>query len=206
MVRREGADVPRRDPVHGIGIVRYLDAVSGQLAPKSYRPRAGDRGRCRQRIDLLGEFLRTADERLPEPLPVRCVERGEDLAAVAVEDGQPLALGPRLADPRRQRVEGADAAGRQAGRGGQAAGGGDPDPQAGEGAGPEADRDPLDPLPAAGGVGDPLDFAQQPGRVPGLPIRGEPQPRLEQNLTVAPAAGGGVGGSGVEADENQRVP
>jgi hypothetical protein len=33
--RRERADVPRGDPVHGIGIVGDLDTVPGQLLAKS---------------------------------------------------------------------------------------------------------------------------------------------------------------------------
>jgi len=39
--------------------------------------------------------------------------------------------------------------------------------------------------------------------VPGLPLWGEPQLRIVQGLAVTPGAGGGVGGSGVEADDDQ---
>jgi hypothetical protein len=39
--------------------------------------------------------------------------------------------------------------------------------------------------------------------VPGPPVRG-PQQRLLQNLAVAPSAGSGVGGRGIEADDSQR--
>jgi hypothetical protein len=34
-------------------------------------------------------------------------------------------------------------------------------------------------------------------------LRGEPQQRLLEDLAVAPGAGGGVGGRGVEADYDQ---
>jgi hypothetical protein len=39
--------------------------------------------------------------------------------------------------------------------------------------------------------------------MPRPPLRGEPQQRLLQNLAVAPGAGGGVGGRGVEPDYDQ---
>ena len=40
--------------------------------------------------------------------------------------------------------------------------------------------------------------------MPGPPVGGEPEQRLVQDLAVAPGAGGGVGGRGVEADDDQR--
>ncbi|MDX6603733.1 MAG: hypothetical protein QOF23_242, partial [Solirubrobacterales bacterium] len=60
--------MPRGEPVHGIGIVRYPDTVSSQLVSKSYRPGAGDRRRRLQLTDALGELLRPADQRLPDSL------------------------------------------------------------------------------------------------------------------------------------------
>jgi hypothetical protein len=48
-----------------------------------------------------------------------------------------------------------------------------------------------------------LDLLEQRGRVPGAPI-GRPQRRLPQNLAGAPGRGGGIGGRGVEADDDQR--
>jgi hypothetical protein len=189
--------------VHGIGIVRYPDAVSGQLVTKSYRPGAGDRRRRFQSGDARTELFRPADERLPDPRSRGGVEGGEDLAAKAVEHGQPLALGSRLGDPQRQRVQRADAAGRQPGRGGQAKRGGDPDPQPGEGAGTGADREQVDLAPPARRGRRALDLAQQRGRVPRPPGRGEPQLRLVQDLAVAPGAGDGVDRRGIEADDDQ---
>jgi hypothetical protein len=171
--------------------------------PKSYRPGAGDRRRFFQLGDTGAELLRPADQRLPDPLGPGGVKGGEDLAAKAVEDGQPLALRPRLCDPQRQRVKRADTAGRQPGSGGQATRRGDPDPQPGEGAGAGADREQVD-LPPPPGRGDrALDLAQQRGGVPGPPVRGKPQPRLVQGLAVAPGADGGVDGRGIEADDDQ---
>jgi hypothetical protein len=195
--------VARGDPVDGIGIVRYPDAVSGQLLPKSYRPRTGHRRGFPQRRDPLRQLLGPVDRRLPEPRPVGRVERGEDLTPPAVENREPLAGRAGLADPRRQGIEGADAERRQAEAEAQPAGGRDPDPQAGEGTGAEPDRDQVDLAPAARRGGGALDLLQQPGRVQGPPRRGEPQLRLVQNLAVAPGAGDGVDRRGVEADDVQ---
>jgi hypothetical protein len=198
--------VPRGDPVHGIGIVRYPDANLGQLVTESYRPRTGGPRRSRQLGDPLRQLLGPADERLPDPLVPSRVESGEDLAPEAVEDGQALPLLARLADPPPERVERADAGRREAERGAEAAGGRDPDPQPGEGAGPETDGDQVDRRPAAGRRGAALDLLEQGARVAGLPLRREPEPRLVQGLAVAPGAGGGVGGGGVEADYEQVAP
>jgi hypothetical protein len=196
--------VPRGDPVDGVGIVRYPDAVPSQLVPKSYRPRAGGRRRLRQRRDPLLELLRPADEGLPDPLPRRGIERGEDLAAAGVEDSKAIDLGLDLRQGHADRVERADARRRQAEAGGQPAGGGDADPQPGEGAGAEADDEAVDPLPPPGRGSAALDLLEQRGGVPGGAVGGGPQQRLVQSLAVAPGAGGGVGGRRIEADERQR--
>lgn len=188
----------------GVGIVRYPDPVPSQLMPRSYRPRAGRRRRHRQRRHPLLELLRPADQGLPDPLSPGRVERGEDLAAAGVENGEPVAGGLGLPHPPPDRVERADAGRRQAEAGREPTGGGDADPQAGEGAGTEPDREPPDPLPATGCGGAALDLLQQRGGVPRSPVGGRPQQRLVQSLAVAPGAGGGVGGCGVEADERQR--
>jgi hypothetical protein len=196
--------MPRGDPVHGVGVIRNADAMLGQLVPESYRPGAGDRRRRFQPRQALREFLGPADEWLPDSLAAIGVERREDLAAEAVEDGEPLPLGAGLADSTGDRVQRADATRRQAGRGAQPTGGGNADPQAGEGARTEADREQVDALPATRGRGRPLDLLEQGRRVPGLPLWGETQLRLVQRLAVTPSAGDGVGGSGIEADDNQR--
>jgi len=189
--------------VDGIGVVRNSDAALGQLVTKSYRPRTGNRRGLGQRTDALAELLGPVDRRLPDPGAVRRVEGGEDLPPPAVEDREPLPGGARLGDPGCDRVQGADAAQRQAEAGAEAAPGRDPDPQAGEGAGADPDADQVDRVPAAGGLGRLLDLAQQPGRVPGPPGRGEPQLRLVQDFAVAPGAGDGVDRRGVEADDDQ---
>lgn len=163
----------RGDPVDRIGIVRYLDAVSGQLVPKSYRPRTGDRRGSLQLGDPLGQLLGPVDGRLPEPGAVGGVERGEDLAAPAIEDSEPRSLRSGLGDPRRQGIERADAARRQAEADAEPAGGRDPDPQAGEGAGAEPDGDQVDLAPAARRGGGALDLLQQPSRVQRPPRGGE---------------------------------
>jgi hypothetical protein len=188
--------------VDGIGIVRYPDALSGQLVSESYRPRAGDQRHFLQLRHPLGQLRWAVNGGLPDPGPVDVVERGEDLAAPAVEDRQPR---PRetLADPRGQDVERAYPTGRQAEADAEPAGAGDPDPQAGEGAGAEADREQVDRVPAARRRGGPLDLLQQPGRVQGPPLGGKPKLRLVQDIAVAPGAGDGVDRRGVEADDYQ---
>ena len=60
-----------------------------------------------------------------------------------------------------------------------------PDPQAGERAGPDADRDPLDRAPAAGRLRRPLDLRQQRRRVLRPALLGEPEQRLVEHLAVA---------------------
>jgi hypothetical protein len=195
--------MPRGDPVNGVGIVRYPDAVPSQLVPESYRPRTGGRRRRGERGDALLQLLGETDQRLPDPLAALGVERREDLAAAGVEHRQALALDAGLPQPAPDRVERADAGRRQAEAGPQPARRGDGDPQPGEGAGTETDGEETDPLPTTGSRGAALDLLQQRGRVPGTPLGG-PQQRLAQDLAVAPGAGGGVGGRGVEADDDQR--
>jgi hypothetical protein len=195
--------MPRGDPVNGVGVVRDADAVLGQLLTKSYRPRAGYR-RCGFQLgDQLGKLGRFVDGRLPDSLALVGVESGEDLAAEAVEHGKALALGTGLADPATERVESADAARRQAKRRPQPLRGGDADPDPGEGARTEPDRDQVDRFPATGGVGRRLDLGQQPGRMPGPPLSGEAQQRLVDDVAVAPGAGGRICGRGVETDYDQ---
>ncbi|HEV2857340.1 MAG TPA: hypothetical protein VGW80_02925 [Solirubrobacterales bacterium] len=187
----------------GVGLVRDADTVASQLFAESYRPGAGHSRGFVQRRQLLRQRLRTVDGRLPEPLPLGAVESSEDLAPPAVEDRQRAARVIGLRNPAAQRVEGADAPRRQAEADAEAAGGRDPDPDPGEGAGAETYSEQVDPVPAAGRGSCPLDLLQEPGRVPGPPLRGEPQLRLVQDLTVAPGAGDGVDRRGVEADDDQ---
>jgi hypothetical protein len=199
--------MPRGDPMDGVGVIRDADAMPSQLVPKSYRPRAGGPGRRRQRRDALLQLLRPADEGLPEARAGRVVERREDLAAAGVERGQPLALlaiVPLFCQPASDRVERADAGQRLAEAGAEAAGGGDGDPQPGERARPEPDRDQPDRVPAAGCGGAALDLGQQRGRVAGPTVVRRAQQRLVQRLALAPGAGGGVDGRGIEADYDQR--
>jgi len=208
--------VPRGDPVDGIGVVRYRDAVSGQLVTKSYRPRTGDRRWMLQSGDPGGQLLGSIDGGLPDPLAPWLVERGEDLAPPAIQNRERHSTVPFrcqgrirnrriacLTDPGRKGVQRADTAHRQVAAGAQPAGGGDPDPQAGEGAGAEPDGDQVDRLPAPGRLGRGLDLGQQSGRMPGPPLRGEPQLRLVKDLAVAPGAGDGVYRRGVETDDDQ---
>jgi hypothetical protein len=190
--------------VNGVGIVRYPDAVPGQLVPKSYRPRAGGRRRCRQGPDAPLQLLRAADERLPDPLAARRVERREDLAAAGVGDCEVLPLDPGLPHPAPDRVQRADPGCRLAEAGAEPAGGRDPDPKPGEGAGAEPDADQVDRLPTARDGGTALDLLEQSGGVLRPTLGGGAEQRLAEDLAVAPGAGGSVLGRGVEADDDQR--
>src|SRR6185312_14509629 len=100
--------------------------------------------------------------------------------------------------------EGGDATPRQPEAHRQPFGGGDPDPQAGERTRPEPDRDQVDGRPAARRLGAALDLGEQPGRVARAAALVQPELGLGQDLAVAPGAGGGVGGRGVETDDDQR--
>lgn len=193
--------MPRGNPVDGVGIVRYPDAVPGQLVPKSYRPRTGGRRGLRQLRYPTLQLLGRADEGLPDPLPARSVERGEDLAAASVADGESIVL---LRHTGSQRVERADAGDGLAEGGCQTARGCNPDPQSGERARPEADGDQVDRAPAPCGGGAALDLPEQGSGVLGAPFGGGAEQGLAEDLAVAPSAGGGVLGRGIEADDYQR--
>jgi hypothetical protein len=188
--------------VDGVGIVRDANTVASQLFAESYRPRTGHHGGLLQLGHPLRQILRPEDGGFPEALAVWAVERDEDLPPPAVEDGEGQAPAPFL-DPSAERVEGADAPRRQPEADRETAGGRDPDPDPGEGAGAEPDREQVDAVPAAGRGRRLLDLLQQPGRVQGPSLGGQPQLRLVQDLAVAPGAGDGVDRRGVEADDDQ---
>ncbi len=196
--------MPRGDPVHGVGVVRYLDVPARQLLPKSYRARSPAQHRSRRLGKPSRELLGRAQGRSPEALAGGRVERRADLAAARVLGDEALAVASGRRQAAGQCVEGADAADRQAAAQRQAAGGGDADPQAGEGARPDPDRDPLDPLPTAGRRRGPLDLLQQRRRVQGPALAGEADQLFVEDLAVARGAGRGVSGGGVEPDYGQR--
>jgi hypothetical protein len=102
-----------------------------------------------------------------------------------------------------ERVERADSGQRQAGAGAERLGAGDADPQAGEEARADPDRDPPDRAPAPGRLRRPLDLLEQPGGVPGAAGGGEAEKGLVEDLAVARGADGGVLGRRVEADQRQ---
>jgi hypothetical protein len=170
---------------------------------KSYRPGTGDRGGLGHLVETLRQLLRRHHGGLPEGLPGGVVEGDEDLAAIAVEDGEALPGGSGGGDPGAERVEGGDAAPRQPEAQRQPFGGRDPDPQARERTGPEPDGDQVDASPASRRLGAALDLGEQPGRVARPAALVQPELGLGQDLAVAPGAGGGVGGRGVEADDDQ---
>jgi len=189
--------------VNGIAIVRDADADTGQLLPESYRPRTGGKGGSGQLPDPLGKRLRPVYAGLPDPLAAVGVERGERLAAPAVEDRQPLARRAGLADRATERVQGAHSRRREPQPGAESLRGRDPNPQAGEGARSEPDGEEVDAAPAARRRGEEFDLGQQSGRVARPALGREAQLRLLDDLAVAPGAGDGVERGGVEADDYQ---
>jgi hypothetical protein len=196
--------VARRDLVDGIGVVRDADAAgSFQLVTKAYRPGTADRRGRGHLGKPLRERLRPHHRGLPDPRAIGVVESDENLAAVAVENREALTARAGRADPGAERVEGRDAAPLQAEAEDQAFRRRDPDPKPGERAGPEPDRDQVDRLPASGRVGTALDLGEEPGRVQRPAALGEPEMCLGDDVPVAPGAGGGIGGRGVEADDDQ---
>ena len=200
--------MPRRHPVNGIGVVRDADAVSAnscrnRTAPE---PAAGVGPPARRRVSASPSGRHTAAPRSARPSGSRAPRRPRRGSRRGPPGAGPP---PRLADPAAERVERADAARRQRrSRLAEPPRGGDRDPHPGEGAGAEPDRDPVDPLPAAGRRGGaPRPRSRRPVACRGRPAVGEPELRLVQDLAVAPGAGGGVRGRRVEADYEQgRAP
>jgi hypothetical protein len=190
--------------MHGVVVVRHLGAAILQLIAKSYRPRSGGQGGIGKLGKTLPELRRGADPGPPEALAAVGVGGGEGLAAAGVEDGETGAPAARgLGEAMGERVERADPGQGQAGAGAERLGAGDADPQAGERAGADADRDPPDRAPAARRLGRPLDLLEQPGGVPGAAVGREAEQRLVEDLAAAPRADGGVLGRRVEADQRQ---
>jgi hypothetical protein len=129
---------------------------------------------------------------------------GERLAPARVENREAAAIAAGGgSQPVGQRIERADALQRQAGADAERPGAGDADPQAGEGAGTEADRDAADRVPATRRLGRSLDLLEQPRRVPGATVGGEAEQRLVEDVPVARSADGGVLRRRVEADQRQ---
>jgi len=192
-----------RNAMHGLLDARHLGSALDQLIEKSYRSRSGGQWRGGKLREPPAELLGGADPGAPDAAPRAIVGSGEDLAAAGVDDGEAGAPAGRLGDAAGERVQGADAYQGQAGAGGERLGARDADPQAGERAGADADRDSPDRAPAAGGLGGPLDLLEQTGRVPGAAVGRETEQGLVEDLAVARRADRGVLGRRVEADQRQ---
>jgi hypothetical protein len=195
--------VARGDPVHGVVVVRHLGSAILQLIAKSYRPRSSRQRSVGQLGEALAELRRGADPWAPEALPGSGVGGGEGLAPASVEDGEAGAPGGRLGEAVGERIERADPCQRQPGAGAEGTGAGDADPQAGERAWTDADRDPLNRAPAARRLGRPLDLLEQPRGVPRAAVGREAEQRLVEDLAAARRADGGVLGRRIEADQRQ---
>jgi hypothetical protein len=85
--RRDGADVARGDPMHGVLVGRHLGSAIFQLTAKSYRPRSGGQRGLVQLGEAPAELRRGADPGAPETLPGAGVGGGEGLAPASIEDG-----------------------------------------------------------------------------------------------------------------------
>jgi hypothetical protein len=192
--------------VHGIGVVRDLDTAPDQLIAKSYRPRSSGQRGIGKLSDTLGEVRRGQSKRIPETHSVRGVERREHLAAASVQHrkgGPPFIF---LPNPKAKGVERAGAGHGQTQARPQPSRGGDADPQPGEGPGAQAYRDPVNLSPTPRGSGGLLHLVEQPRGVPGPPAGHGTELRLEEDLTAARGADGGVVGRRVEADYDQLGP
>ena len=206
--RRERADVARGDPVDGIGVVRYPDAVSrparDEIVPPPNRRPTGLRRSSR---DPLGELLGPADAPAPRAARRRR-RRARRRPRRGSRRGRPAARPPPPASP----IPRASASSVQTPRAGRPRLA--PSPRAvaiptrrpvkEPGPSPTAIRSTAPQPPAAVGRSA-RPRSSSPVACSGPPLRGEPQQRLVQDLAVAPGAGGGVDGRGVEADDDQGV-
>ena len=172
--------MPRGDPVDGVGVVRNLDAATRQLIAKSYRPRSG----CQRAVagssatrsaSSAGETTNGSQSRSP---PARRARRRPRRGARRAPRGRraPLAAS---AMPAAERVERADAAHRQAGaRAPSARAVAIPIRRPVKEPGPTPTAIRSTALPAAGGLGRPLDLGEQRGRVPRAAVGREAEQRL----------------------------
>jgi hypothetical protein len=193
--------------VDGVSVVRHIGSAILELISKSYRPRSGSQRGLGQLEEALAELGRGTDPGAPATLARRRIVGGERLAPAGVENREAAAIAATgRGQPVGQRIERADACQRQAGAGAERPGAGDADPQAGEGAGTEPDRDAADRVPATRRLGRSLDLLEQPRRVPGATVGGEAVQRLVEDLPVARSADGSVLRRRVEADQRQMCP
>jgi hypothetical protein len=195
----------RGDAVHGVGVIGDLDRPARQLLPESYRAGSAAQNRFRQHRDPRGELLWGPEPGPPEPFAVLRVNRRRDLAPPGVEHREAAPVAGKRTQAPAERVEGPNAAQRQPSTERQRPRRGDADPQAGEGAGTDPDRDPLHHRPAADRLDRPLDLGQQRGRVLGPALLGKAEQRLVDDLAVAYRGDGGVARRRIEADRYQRA-
>jgi len=192
--------VPRRDPVQRVHVVGDVEIPIRQLLAKSYRPGTRRPQRPCQVRKPLDERFRADDQRLPEPLAPRRVERREDLAPPRVQHGEVVAL-PPLGHRAPECIEGADTGGGDARAHRQAPGSRQPDPDPDERARSASDGNQAHPAPTARSSRRALDLGEQGGRVTRAPVGRQAERRLVQHLAVAHRADSGVGSSRVEPDD-----
>jgi hypothetical protein len=197
--------MPRGDAVHGVGVIGDLDRPARQLLPESYRARSTAQDRFRQRRDPRGQLLCGAEPGSPQTLALAGVDGGGDLAPPGVEHREAASPGGDLAQATAERVERPHAVQRQPPAQRKGPRRGDADPQAGEGAGTDPDRDPADRRPAADRLDRPLDLRQQRGGVLRPALLGEAEQGLVDDLAIAQRGGGGVARRRIEADGYQRA-
>jgi hypothetical protein len=108
-------------------------------------------------------------------------------------------------DPSRQHRERADPGDRDPAGLGKRPSRRDPDPQAGVGAGSEADRNPLHLVPSATGFDRALDLGEQRSGVLRAPVRTRPGGRLADQLATVRQGHGGVRGGGIDPEYSHAV-
>ena len=152
------------------------------------------------RLDPRGERLGRERDR-PE---ARAGARGgEHLAAAGVDDGHDRRGRRSAVAPRGERREARDADQRQPAGLGERAGGRDPDPQAGEAAGADADGDPLDGVPRRAGRASASSTSAQQARGVARAARRAPGRRgARRRPARRPDGDGGGGRGGVEAEDH----
>ena len=177
---------------------RRLRALHESVPPRLPRPARGGPAR-----EPLGERLGRQRGRR-EQLPLAGPDAGEDLAAAGVEDGRDRSAG--CAGARGERGERRHRHQRQAARLRERPRRRDADPQAGEAARADADRDPLDVGPSDAGLGQrPLDEHEQPARVLAARARRRVVARLDHAPAVQQHAGDGRRRGGVDARRGSRA-
>jgi hypothetical protein len=136
-----------------------------ELATKAYCAIADRKRRLSHAAETFRQVARCSYSRVPD-LVFALIERREHFVSLGVDHRE---YGRRRGGPGSKRTQGRDTRDSQAARLREAPGGRDPDSKAGERARTQADRDPVDRVPAPGVAYDFLDHPKQLSRVARAP-------------------------------------